>query len=240
MTKAKLVVMRHARTKCNELMLMTGQLDVPLIKAGEGEAWAAGSLIRHIRFDKAYSSYLSRAFDTEVYALESSGTQEHLRNPNGTWKIEKRSEISEMDVGDFTGLNFTTDPKIVNYNWKYDVPLPGGESEKQVLERVEDFFNKEIKPRLDKGENILIVTHAGILRVLEIILGFEKIPEKAILATTVKSLPNATPLVYEFEDGEIKGSPYIIQNSVEQKTSCQTSLPLVPATAASVSVPAPN
>ena len=85
---------------------------------------------------------------------------------------------------------------------------------------------------------MLLVIHAGVLRVLEIILGFEKISEKAILETTVKSLPNATPLVYEFEDGKIKGSPYIIQNPVEQKASC--SLPLAPTAAASASVPAPN
>ena len=185
MTRAKLVVMRHARTMCNELMLMTGQLDVPLIKAGEGEAWAAGPLIRHIPIDNAYSSDLIRAFNTAAYALESSGTQEHLRNPNGTWKIEKRSELAEIDTGDFTGRDFATDPEIVNYNWKYTVPLPGGESEKQVLERVQKFF-KEIKPRLDKGENVLIVTHAGILRVLNVILGFEKCPEKAFFATMKK------------------------------------------------------
>ena len=98
-------------------------------------------LIGHIRIHKAYSSDLSRAFDTEVYALESSGTQEHLRNLDGTWKIEKRPELAEMEVGDFTGRNFTTDPEIINYNWKYVVPLSGGESEKQVLERVQEFFD---------------------------------------------------------------------------------------------------
>ncbi|MCK4945306.1 MAG: histidine phosphatase family protein, partial [Alphaproteobacteria bacterium] len=54
MTKAKLVVMRHGETECNKRRRMTGQRNVPLIKTGEEEAWAAGPLIRHIRFNKAY------------------------------------------------------------------------------------------------------------------------------------------------------------------------------------------
>ncbi|MFH1157281.1 MAG: phosphoglycerate mutase family protein [Pseudomonadota bacterium] len=231
MAKAKLVVMRHGQTGYNKDMLMAGQWDVPLTKIGEEEARAAGPLLDRIRirFDKVYSSNLSRAFDTATYALESSKTQGHLLNPDGSWQIEKRSEIAEMDTGDFTGRNFMKDPEISGYAWTHAEPLPGGESEKQVVERVNNFFNNEVKPRLDKGENVLLVAHAGILSILEVVFGLEELPEKAILASPRKNLPNASPFVYEFEDEKVTGSPYLIENPVEHKVARQAApLPVPP------------
>jgi len=220
--KAKLVVMRHAQTKCNGLKRMTGRMDIPLTEIGKKEADAAGTLLNFIRFDKLYSSYLSRTFNTMVHALKFAGMQEHLLNSDGGWNIKKRRELDEMNIGKFTGRSFITDLEVVNYNWRYNVPLPGGgESEKQVVERVKKFFDSEVKPCLDRGENVLIVTHSGIMRVLGMVIGLEEIPKDAILETTKKFLPNASPFVYEFEDGKITEPPYFIKNPMVSEVICQ-------------------
>lgn len=205
MTKATLVILRHGQTEYNKQHLMTGQRDVPLTEVGEDQARAAGALVSHIRFDKVYSSHLSRAFNTAALAMESSTTQMHLLNEDGTWQIEQREAIAEMHAGDFTGRSHKTDPEIIQWVRQHDVPLPGGESEKQVVERVQRFFDEDVLPRLQKGENVLIVAHAGILRMFDIVLGIEE-PSTDSLMTRKRRIPNAAPHVYEYEHGVMTGS----------------------------------
>jgi len=205
MTKATLVILRHGQTEYNKLQLMTGQRDVPLTATGEEQARAAGTLVSAIRFDKVYSSHLSRAFNTAALALESAKTQTHLLNADGSWRIEQRREIAEHDTGDFTGRSHKTDPEIINFKRAFDIPLPGGESRKQVVERVRDFFDSEVMPRLLRGENVLIVAHAGILRAFDIVLGLEDVPA-AGAPLIQKHLPNAAPTVYEYENGVLTGN----------------------------------
>jgi len=195
MTKAKLVIMRHGETHHNIQGLMTGQADVPLTELGENQAREAGALIAHIRFDKAYSSDLQRAFNTAALALKSAGQSS---------QIEKCHGIAELDVGDFTGLNYRNDPKVLNFKREFDTVFPNGESQKQLLERVQKFFDSEVMPRLLKGENVLVVAHAGVLRAFDVVLGVDELPKEGMMAKK-KSLPNATPTVYEYEDGVMAG-----------------------------------
>lgn len=204
MTKALLVILRHGETEYNKQHLMTGQRDVPLTERGKNQARAAGTLVSHIRFDKAYSSTLSRAFNTAALVLESSAAQTHLLNADGTWQIEQRKEIIELDTGDFTGLNHKTDPKVVVWKRTFDRPLPNGESQKQVVARVQDFFDNEVMPRLLKGENVLVVVHAGVVRAFDFVLGTDSAGNE-VSGIPRKKIPNATPTVYEYEDGALTG-----------------------------------
>lgn len=203
MTKALLVILRHGETEYNQQHLMTGQRDVPLAERGKKQGRAAGLLVRHIRFDKAFSSTLSRAFNTAALALEAA-EQTHLLNADGTWQIEQRKEIIELDTGDFTGRNHKTDPEIVAWVRAFDRPLPNGESQEQVVARVQDFFDNELMPRLLRGENVLIVCHAGVVRAFDFVLGTDKAANKKS-GIPRKKIPNATPTVYEYEDGVLTG-----------------------------------
>lgn len=203
MKKAKLVILRHGQTKHNELSLMTGQLDVPLTALGEEQAREAGRLITHIRFDAAYSSTLSRAFNTASLTLEAAGQK---------LTVEQRAEIMELDTGDFTGRNHKTDPEIIAFLRLYDVRLPGGESEKDAVERVRKFFDDEVLPRLARGENVLVVAHAGIVRAFDVVLGLKTPPAPGeARAEPKRKIPNASPTVYEYEDGVMK-SHYTFDN----------------------------
>lgn len=208
MTKAKLILLRHGQTEYNKLHLMTGQKDIPLTEEGEEQAREAGKLISEFHFHKVYSSTLSRAFNTAALALESSGRHGHLRNADGTWQIEQRNEIVELNVGDFTGRN-KTDPDIAAIKRVYDVPWPGGECEKDVVERVKKFYDAEILPRLERGETVLVVAHSVVLKAFDIALGLEPIPGPETLGTK-KSPPNATPIIYDYENGVLKSVSHIV------------------------------
>ena len=210
MTKAKLVIFRHGETEYNKQNLMTGRADVPLTETGKAQAREAGGLIKDIKFDKVYSSTLSRAFNTAALALEASATQVHLLNADGTWQIEQRPEIIELDAGEFTGRNHKTDPEILAWQRAYAKPLPGGESEEQGVARVREFFEKEVLPRLERGENVLVVVHAGIVRMFDIVLGLDDAPAGGDVMKR-RPIPNAAPTVYTNENGVMTGA-YFLEN----------------------------
>jgi len=208
MTKAKLVILRHGETEYNKQRLLTGKHDAQLTETGKQQANEAGVLISPIRFDKAYSSNLSRAFNTAALALKSSKTQTHLLNQDGSWQIEQRPEIAEIDCGDFSGRS-KDDPEVLRFPWSYEASLPGGESQKQVVARLQKFFDTEIMPRLSRGENVLIVAHSGILRAFDIVLGIHEVSSAPGQPSRKKSIPNAAPTVYEYENGVMTGFFYL-------------------------------
>lgn len=200
--KGKLVLFRHGQTEYNKLHYMTGLHDVPLTETGEEQARAAGRSLQGIVFDKAYSSTLSRAFNTAALALEASGSNDHLKKPDGAWNIEKAWAIREADSGDFTARNKLTDPEIQAYPHKYDIALPNGESDAQMVARTKKFYDEELLPRLARGETVLVSCHSGIMVAFEIAAGIRPVPEEDIWSNR-HGVPNATPVVYEYEDGKL-------------------------------------
>ena len=200
--KGTLVLFRHGQTPYNILHYMTGLHDVELTEKGEDQAREAGNLIEGFVFDKAYSSTLKRAFNTASLALDQTTTNDHLKNPDGSWNIEQRKEIVEADSGDFTARNKLTDPEILAYPHKYDIALPGGESDKQMVERVQKFYDEELLPRLERGETVLVVSHSGIMVAFDIVAGIKPVPEGDIWSNR-QGIPNAAPVVLEYEDGKL-------------------------------------
>ncbi len=207
MTEAKLVLLRHGQTKDNLDHVDTGQNDVPLTAEGRKQASMAGLMIGNIHFDKVYSSPLSRAYDTALLALESSGKQKHLLNGDGTWKVEKRKEIIEVDDGDLTGRHMD-DPDVVEYFKKavFDKAPPNGESEKHFVARVRKFYDEAVVPRLERGENVLIVAHTGTLRALYIAMGITPQPEDGQPWKNRRRVYNAIPVINEYKDGVLAKS----------------------------------
>lgn len=223
-----LVIFRHGQTDFNLAHLMTGQKDIPLNASGEEQAKEAGKVISVFHFDKVYSSTLSRAFNTAALALDSAGNQPQLKKPDGGFDIEQRKEIDELDTGDFTGRNHKTDPEIVAFQRHYERPLPNGESDAQVVERVQKFYDEELLPRMARGETVLVVSHSGIMRAFDIVLGFQEPPENNKGQWTKKTrVPNATPTVVEYEDGKMV-SHYRIGNAKEIEHANQNKPPQAP------------
>ena len=199
-----LILLRHGESVWNKENRFTGFTDVDLSETGEAEATAAGGQIKHINLDKVFSSTLKRAYRTAELALASAG-QKHT--------LIKHDDLRERDYGDLTGLNKDEmrkkfgEEQVHIWRRSYDVRPPGGESLKDVVERVEPYFRKHIEPLLKEGKNVMIAAHGNTLRAMLIILG-DYTPE------TINSaeMPTGVPLAVEFDQGK-KGKSYFLKGS---------------------------
>ena len=77
--------------------------------------------------------------------------------------FDKNQNLNERDYGDLVGLNKEETSKKFGkeqvHIWRrsYDVSPPGGESLKNVVDRVGPYFEKFIQPHLFSDKNIIIV-----------------------------------------------------------------------------------
>ncbi|MFA5592202.1 MAG: 2,3-bisphosphoglycerate-dependent phosphoglycerate mutase [Micavibrio sp.] len=196
-----LVLLRHGQSQWNLENRFTGFHDIDLSDLGREEAEDAGKRLKALgaTFDAVYTSTLKRAYNTACLALENAGQGDLVP------QIIRHDDLRERDYGDLTGLN--KDETRAKYGeeqvhiWRrsYDVRPPGGECLQDVVEnRVRPYFEANIKPRLEAGENILVAAHGNSLRALLIILGVET-PETINKA----EMETGVPVVFEMEGGKI-------------------------------------
>ncbi|MAH05916.1 MAG: 2,3-bisphosphoglycerate-dependent phosphoglycerate mutase [Alphaproteobacteria bacterium] len=197
----KLILLRHGESEWNLQNRFTGFKDVDLTENGEAEAKRAGQLLKDagIKVDKVFSSTQKRANRTADIALTEAG------QPDKFAAMVRHDDLRERDYGDLTGLNKDEtrqkygDEQVHIWRRSYDVPPPGGECLKDVVEnRVRPYFEKEIQPCLDNGETVLMAAHGNSLRATLIIIGAET-PDSINEA----EMPTGVPLVFELEDGKI-------------------------------------
>ncbi|MGM0562295.1 MAG: 2,3-bisphosphoglycerate-dependent phosphoglycerate mutase [Pseudomonadota bacterium] len=199
-----LVLLRHGQSDWNAQNRFTGFVDVELSDKGRAEAEKGGRLLKDIRFDRVFASTLKRAYDTAEIALEASGNNEHLRE-NGEWQITKHDDLRERDYGDLAGLNKAEtaekfgDEQVHIWRRSYDVRPPGGESLKDVVERVAPYFEREILPELKAGKNILVGAHGNTVRALLVALDCHS-PEEI----SGVEIPTGVPMVFETDNGSPK------------------------------------
>lgn len=159
-----LVVSRHTESEWNVLGKWTGLTDINLTQKGHEEAHKIGELLKGIRFDAVYTSEQKRTHQTLAGIMAGS---EHEKIPH-----HKSAHVNERDYGDLTGKNKWEvqteigDEAFQGIRRGWDYPVPGGETLKDVHGRVVPFFDAEILPRLQRGENILLVAHGNSIRAL--------------------------------------------------------------------------
>ncbi|MGV6800709.1 MAG: 2,3-diphosphoglycerate-dependent phosphoglycerate mutase [bacterium] len=226
-----LVLLRHGQSEWNLQNRFTGWVDVNLTEQGVVEAVRAGQLLREtgIEFSAAYTSVLTRAIKTLNLALEE---MDQLYLP-----VIKDWHLNERHYGGLTGLNKaeTADKhgadQVKIWRRSYDIPppvledasefpslsdsryapgtaLPNTESLKTTLERVEPYWEREIKPRLVAGENLLIAAHGNSLRALVKLL--MNVADEDIVHVEI---PTGNPLLIELKPGgvEVSAARYLDQ-----------------------------
>ncbi len=189
---ARLILLRHGESQWNLENRFTGWVDVPLSPRGIQEAQHAGEKLRSFKFDRAFTSVLSRANETLRLVLEAIGQ-------TGI-PIEKDKALNERMYGDLQGLN--KDETVKKYGeeqvkiWRrsYDVRPPGGESLKDTAERVLPYYEQTIKPYLLKGDTTLVAAHGNSLRAL--IMELEQLSREQVLELNI---PTGAPLLYELD-----------------------------------------
>ena len=206
----KLILLRHGQSQWNLENRFTGWKNVPLTEKGEAEAKKAGELIRkhNISIDRVFSSILERANRTAEIAIKKAELNNLLENNKII--MTSSEKLNERDYGDLVGLNKqeTADKfgKDQVHIWRrsYDTPPPNGESLKDVVERVSPYFKENIKPLIDKGENILIAAHGNSLRAMMIELGIYKPEEISNI-----ELPTGSPLCINLDQGKLVDFKYL-------------------------------
>ena len=206
----KLILLRHGQSQWNLENRFTGWKNVPLTKKGETEAKKAGELIKkhNISIDRVFSSVLKRANRTAEIAIIHAALNNLLENNKLIMTCSEK--LNERDYGDLVGLNKqeTADKfgKDQVHIWRrsYDTPPPNGESLKDVVERVSPYFKENIKPLIDKGENVLIAAHGNSLRAMMIELGMYKSEEISNI-----ELPTGSPLCINLDQGKLVDFKYL-------------------------------
>jgi 2,3-bisphosphoglycerate-dependent phosphoglycerate mutase len=206
----KLILLRHGQSQWNLENRFTGWKNVPLTEKGEAEAKKAGELIKkhNISIDRVFSSVLERANRTAEIAIKKAELNNLLENNKIIMTCSEK--LNERDYGDLVGLNKqeTADKfgKDQVHIWRrsYDTPPPNGESLKDVVERVSPYFKENIKPLIDKGENILIAAHGNSLRAMMIELGMYKSEEISNI-----ELPTGSPLCINLDQGRLVDFKYL-------------------------------
>ena len=207
----KLILLRHGQSQWNLENRFTGWKNVPLTEKGEAEAKKAGELIKkhNISIDTIFSSLLERANRTAEIAIKQAELNKLFENNKLIMTCSEK--LNERDYGDLVGLNKqeTADKfgKDQVHIWRrsYDTPPPNGESLKDVVERVSPYFRENIKPLLDKGENILIAAHGNSLRAMMIELEMYK-PEQI----SSIELPTGSPLCINLDQGKLVNFKYLV------------------------------
>ena len=142
----ELVYETHSTTVDNEERRATGWLPGVLSPTGRDQARALGARRRDDRLDAVFSSDLDRAVETVRIAFESSAVPRFL-----DWRLR------ECNYGELNGRPVAEIDAVKGQ--KVDDPYPGGESYRQVVERMASFV-ADIGARFDGGR-VLLVSHAA-------------------------------------------------------------------------------
>lgn len=147
----KIFVIRRGQTELNKKGVINGHIDDILSSEGVEQAKNVAPFlpktIKHI-----YSSSLGRAKQTAK-----------ILNKTLNVPLTFRDELKEVNFGILNGTPFLDEykkrHKMLDYDWR-----PSGENFKDVKTRVLAFLQK-IKGE-NKSEEVLIVAHGGIIRLL--------------------------------------------------------------------------
>ena len=194
---SKLIILRHGESEWNKLNLFTGWEDVSLTDQGKIEAKLAAFAIQNLKVDvnHAYTSALKRAKDTleiVLYILKKD------------IPIISDQALNERNYGSLTGMNKDEarnkwgDEQVKLWRRSYDVAPENGESLKDTCERTIPYFKKNILPKLNDGENVIITAHGNSLR--SIIMYVEELSEEEIISVEITT---GIPIVYDYENKNI-------------------------------------
>ena len=167
----KVYFLRHGRTEWNAKHRIQGSnVEIDLDDEGvkQAEAVAEGFRRAGLKFDRVYSSPYRRALHTAEIVCSVTG---------GTPVTDER--IREIGFGEYEGTPFFEAGFIDdNIRAAFEDPekyVPrGGETYSQVLARVRNFLDFELKPLEGKCEKVLVTAHGGVLHaVVTLVLGLD-------------------------------------------------------------------
>lgn len=210
---AKLILVRHSETIFNKEKVFSGLLDVPLSAEGIEQAKILGNILKDEMIDWVFVSSLIRAKETAAIVLQEYYNCNKNKIPlfiNSTREIDLDKYIpvqadmrlNERSYGICEGkkkeiiLEQYGEKNVFNWRRGWDSAPPGGETLKEIYQRITYMLEDDVKPKLEFGNNVLVVCHQNSLRAFKIII--ENIKE-----SDVKSIEfnNSECVQYNFNRG---------------------------------------
>jgi probable phosphoglycerate mutase len=146
--RTELWLVRHGETEWSRTGKHTGRTDVPLTDTGRDNARRLAPWLAQHRFDRVWSSTLSRARETATLA--------------GFEPDETLVDLCEWDYGKYEGLSTDeirrNEPDFITWT----TPITGGESLQQVGERAD----RVLRRASELGGRCLLFAHGHLLRIL--------------------------------------------------------------------------
>ncbi len=184
-----LIIVRHGQSESNVNKTFAGQSDVKLTELGHLQAEYAAKFLENRHFDAAYSSTLSRAYDTAAAIIKGRGLE-----------IKTDRDLCETALGDWEGLKIdAVREEYAKWKSNLDYTIPNGESTIVVMERVGRALDKIA--RENEGKTVLVASHGGCIRILPSY--YEKNPE-LLFTTPIASNVSITTVVYENGKGRVE------------------------------------
>jgi len=161
---AKLILIRHGKSAWNHLGLWTGWTDVDLVEEGRMQARSAADALKDMPIHMIHVSALKRAHQTLEEIVSRLGIH-HV-------PVVKSLALNERHYGIYTGKNkWDIQKEVGEAQFKHirrgwDVPIPEGETLKDVYHRVMPYYDEYILPDIKAGKNVLVVAHGNSLRAM--------------------------------------------------------------------------
>ena len=136
----------HSLSTDNELGVATGWLEGRLSETGKRLAEELGRRRRNDTLAAIFTSDLARAVETAEIAFAGSGIP-----------IHRDARLRECDYGTLNGMPVSQ--LEAERSSHVDEPFPGGESYRQVVERVRGFLD-DISRTCD-GQRVVVIGHSA-------------------------------------------------------------------------------
>lgn len=160
-------LVRHGLTDWNAIGRIQGQSDIPLNDEGRRQAKLLGRRLKEeneYRWDFVLTSTLSRARETGSIIAETLGIPLYDPDPR----------LMERSFGKVEGLTLTEREALWGKEWdRHDL---GQEKDEEIRQRALSFMS-DLAERYPSN-NILVVTHGGLLAQLYIALYQERCQER--------------------------------------------------------------
>ncbi len=188
-----LIIVRHGQSLSNLNKTFAGQSDIPLTELGHRQAECAAEFLKDRHFDAAYSSTLSRAYDTAVPIVRGRGLE-----------IKKVHDLCETNLGDWEGLEIEkVHEEYMEWRRDFNYTPPGGESTHTVMLRVGLALDKIAAE--NEGKTVLVASHGGCIRALP---SYYERNTELLHTTPIASNVSITTVIYENGVGRVKEYSY--------------------------------
>ena len=237
----KLILLRHGESQWNLENRFTGWKDVSLTSKGFKEANFSGNQLikKNIEVKSVYTSLLKRAIETTDIVTDIINfpkqdiqydwrlNERHYGALQGLNKSETAKKYGEDQVHiwrrsydiapPLLDIDDKRHPKFSEKFKNIETELPIGESLKNVIDRLQPFWNEYLLNIKSSKENHLIVAHSNSLRAIIKIL--DQLSDKEIMDVNI---PTGIPLLYELNDQfEVLSKEYLADEAKVKKEQAQ-------------------